>query len=70
MTAYQLLLHELATHGQTTYAALCRTYPDYDYFTAAVLKARRLGIVEQARGKNRPIVAVGCCPCCGRTLGV
>lgn len=70
MTAYQLLLHELAQHGQTTYAALCKKYPAYDYycFTSAVLKARRLGIVAKSSGHGTPIVAIGCCPCCGRKL--
>lgn len=70
VSAFQILIHELAQHGQTTYKALCRKYPDYAYenFTAAVYKARRLGIAEQARGKSQPIVAIGCCPCCGRKL--
>lgn len=72
MTAYTILLHEVAAHGQTTYKALMRKYSAYSYesWTAAVYKARRLGIVETARGKNKPIVAVGECPCCGRALKV
>lgn len=73
MSAFQILLHDLVAHGGvTTYKLLMRRYGDqgYDYyaFTAAVHKARRLQLVTKAPGKNKPIVAVGVCPCCGRTL--
>ena len=70
MTAYTILLHELAAHGQTTYKALMRKYSAYSYesWTAAVYKARRLDDAQPARGQNKPIVAVGECPCCGRKL--
>jgi hypothetical protein len=72
MTAYRLLLHELArSGGRTTYAALQRRYGtlfDANSFAVAVYKARQRGVVVDDGGRGKPIVAVGCCPCCGRKL--
>lgn len=73
MTAYQLLITELARHGRTTYAALLRRYGhiyEFDHFAHAVRKARKLGIVTPDGGKGKPIVltAGAVCACCGRKL--
>lgn len=71
MTHLQILMHELAQHGATTYKALVRTYEAHGYtyfgFTAAVCHARKLGIVAPA-SRGGAITAVGACPCCGREL--
>lgn len=70
MTAYQILMHELATHGRTTYQELCDRYPEYDAnnYAAAVYKARKLGIVRREGRRRVVIIATGACPCCGRQL--
>ena len=73
MTAYQLLITELAKHGRTTYTLLLRRYGhiyDFEHFASAVYKARKLGIVTSDKGRGKPIVlaAGAVCPCCGRTL--
>lgn len=72
MTHLALLLHELATRGETTYTRLMRVYGgqgyNYEGFTAAVCRARKLGIVAP-RDKSGRIVPMGCCPTCGQKLG-
>lgn len=75
MTAFTILMNELATRGVTTYARLVQRYgARYDYFsfTAAVHKARKLGLVAPptgTRGGPIEIVAGARCPCCGREFG-
>lgn len=75
MSAFTILIAELALRGATTYARLVRVYGDhYDYFsfTAAVHRARELGLVAPPTGKRGgPITpARGArCPCCGREIG-
>lgn len=71
MTAYQILLHELAAHGRVTYAELVTRHPEYDQYNyvAAVYKARKRGLVVIEGRKGAVIVAVGACPCCGQPLG-
>jgi hypothetical protein len=70
MTAYQILMHELAAHGRVTYAELCARHPEYDHvnYSNAVYKARKLGIVRTEGRKNVVIIATGACPCCGRAI--
>lgn len=70
MTAFTILIHELARHGQVTYAQLLRRHPSWRFgnFAAAVYKARKRGIVKKERGRGTPIVVCGECPCCGRPL--
>jgi len=70
MTAYQILIHELATRGRVTYAELCQRHPEYERnnYVAAVYKARKRGLVVTEGRKGAVIVAIGACPCCGRTL--
>lgn len=69
-SAYAVLIRELAQHGRTTYPQLLRRHPQFnrDNFAAAVHKARKNGIALDDPGKGKPIVAVGACPCCGRSL--
>ena len=70
-SAFATLMRELAAHGSVTYAQLMRQHGDrFDRvnFASAVHKARRMGIVLDDPGKNKPIVAAGACPCCGRPL--
>lgn len=70
MSAYQILIAELAKHGSVTYAQLLRRHPAYDmdHFAHAVWKAKRLGLATKDKGRGAPIVAVGACPCCERKL--
>ena len=71
MSAFQILIRELARHGTITYAELLRrhghTY-DASHFGHAVHKARKLGLATKDKGRGTPIVATGACPCCGRKL--
>jgi hypothetical protein len=71
---HQLLLHELAQYGRTTYLDLLATYAesgyDIDGFRAAVYRLRKAGVVAPAvPGQTRGVIfAAGACPCCGREL--
>lgn len=71
MSAFQILISELAQRSTITYADLLRRHGkryDYTDFTHAVWKARKLGLVTNDKGRGKPIVATGACPCCGRKL--
>lgn len=74
MTAYQVLMHELAAHGVTTYKRLLAQYEaqgySYEMFTQAVYKAKLAGLVTRENRHDAPIVAVpgATCPCCGHPL--
>lgn len=70
MSAFDILVTELARHGSVTYAQLLRRHPTYSMtnFANAVHTARKLGLATKEGGHGTPIVAVGCCPTCGRKL--
>lgn len=69
MNHRETLLAELREHGRVTYPELLARYGGRGYtyrgFQAAVVWARRMGIVAPAyRGSG--IVRASVCPCCNR----
>lgn len=71
MTAYEVLMIELETHGRTTYRKLVERYGDQGYsygsFVAAAKRARDEGYASGPQGHGGAIVRAGVCPCCGRS---
>jgi hypothetical protein len=69
MSHLAVIIREIAARGATTYAKLLRKYEahgyNYEGFTAAVHRGRKLGVLSK---HGTVITAAGDCPMCGRKL--